>query len=265
MPLKTRHGQSIDPLPGALRTIGELAAAIAALQERGDIEGLNKVFDDFCAATEIQQDAFSTIISKANKRSEQLRKEFGHEIRELTRAVNCACDIKLPYVTIGCVKLHEKSQGRWELSVLDSEAITSFRAKLAEDLVENALEQIKAIEVALGKVDEFVRDLRKAYVFAKSDKVDRVSANLLMLLTSYGRNLKKYLSSSGDLIGGGGFSRAQFGFLLSAAHRAVPRDSIIMHGATQNDNKPEKYVSVPKSVDPRELCEYRRITSLTIS
>jgi len=265
MTSKNSAMQTKEPLTMGLESVRVLSDAISSLRDLGDVDGLEQVLAKLAIATGVSTEVLSPTISLARHRAEQIAADFGQLLKKTAGAAACEFTLKLPFISLGCVRLHKKSECKWSLSVLDNEPIETIRALDARILVEKSIAQIETVEATLKNLVEFEATLKSAYVFAKGDNCDRVSANLLMVLCSHGSKLKKHASSSGQMDIKAGLTRAQFGYLLSALRHSMSGSSFQYHGATQSESQSDKYIAVPESPNPRVLCDCGRVTAITIN
>jgi hypothetical protein len=265
MTFKDGAAQPKSPLSMGLDAVRLLGDAIESMSEQGDVSGLEQVFSKLALSVGVSADAFSPAVEKALHQAEQIKADFGPQLKKTAAEVTCQFSLRQPFVSLGCVRLHEKSEGKWVLSILDNEPIETIRSLDARVLVERSVTYIEQVEAALKDIDGFAENLKRAYATAKGDNCDRVSANLLMVLCSHGRQLKKHASSSGHIDIKTGFTRAQFSYLLGALKHSQSGFPLHYHGATQHESQPERYIAVPESPDPRVICECHRITAITIN
>ena len=201
---------------------------------------------------------------------ETQRSKTGGALKSAAKEAACHFDFRPPNAEFGCVLLRENRPGRWALSILDNVAVETLSSTDGSWLGKAALRHITGIEKSLDRVDQFAHELAEAALVCRRAEAGPVPANLLMLLTSFGRGLKRELTSSNGSTGRAGVARAEFGYLLSRVHRlakekdAYPRLSF--SGAAQGDAaKAHQFIAVPDSDDPRQRTNRRLVSAITVS
>jgi hypothetical protein len=249
-----------------------LATALRKLREHGDIATLKRSFKTLEKELELQVDIFAPAIADVEAGLKCARERLGNELKQLAREANCEFKYVPPHITFGCVTLQEKTTGVWELSVLDGVPLETIRTVGASRLANRAVWHIEQIEAALAKSEAFLEILAAAYEMARvsAPEASQFSPNLLMLLASFGRTLKKQLVSvSGSEVRP--LTRAQFGFLLERIRRmrneleATSIPTLRFEGAVvQVTHQPSRFVAIPNGTDPRRNLPYRLVSSVAL-
>jgi hypothetical protein len=247
------------PAPDIERDIQEhskgLMTALRRLAESGQAASLQKAIGALATELSVPIDAFSELIATADAAAKDSRRKIGDDLRQAATDAACAFEFRLPFVTFGCVTLHEKDVGVWELTILDKTVLRTLRTLRASELAAAALEQIVAIENVLQRSGDIGKEMATAYEsFQRAGGGEEISPNLLMLLCSHGRDLRKHLAL-GSAPSPSLLSRPQMGFLL----RRLVKDSTSqdkrwrLKPATIHVTKDShRYVSVPKTEGPRQ-------------
>ena len=249
---------------------GSLAARVASVKADGNLAEARRLAADLQNLLGIAPEALAPWLQEVEDASKGIRASLGGELKAAAEDVGCQFDFRPPYVSMGCVTLHEVSTGTWNLSVLDGVTLESLHTHSAATLAQAARRHIDAIQETLSKARPFAKTLVAAYDLLRQSQPDQshFSPNLLMALPRYGRGLKKELTSAVEE--GTPLSRAQFGFLLSHIHSrggewgddAVRLD---FKGATQHVTRdPFRFVSLPGEDDPRRSSQPTPISSLKV-
>ena len=256
----------MDTGRSAQEAVKAIEIATRDLMERGDVLTLEELLPKLASALGVPTVVFDSITDRAQATAEQLRAAMGKDLHDCAEKAGCDAEFKPPYVSVGCVTYHEKPPGEWSLSILDSVVIDTIRTTSGDVLVEHAVQRIKNIESALGTIDSFSQDLKIAHSAICTTRSDPAPANLLMLLCSHGKSLRRLLSSSEKTRFEQGFSRAQFGYMLSCLAQRESSGGVRLIGATQHDTKsPQRYIAVPNNPDPRRTAGSRRVSAISIT
>lgn len=272
MSRRQTRSEITDPLKSAFDAVRTIDETVPALIEYGDLSGIDQLVKRLASALKISPEILAPLSEQARARIEEQRANTGRKLRQAAEVMGCEVQYRPPYVSVGCVTLHEKRPGEWSLAVLDGVVLETIRTTNGKVLAEHAFAKIEEIESALQKTDAFIEDLQAAREAVRGSATNPIPVNLLMVLGSHGRSLKKLLTSADNLGAGQGLSRAQFGYLLSrVAHQGSEsgKSAILklrFSGATQHDTKqPQHFIPIPDNSDPRRMTGHRRVTSVTIS
>lgn len=247
-----------------------LAEAASVVCAEGNLAGAQRIAACVQNLLDASPDALKPWLDKAQGATSRLRHSLGADLRDLAASHRCHFDFRPPYITFGCVTLHERTAGIWELSILDGVTIDTLPTQSATTIANAAFNHIRAIEDSLKDAKLFAKTLGAAYQWLRHVIPERTffSPNLLMLLCTHGRGIRRQLTSSLD--SGAPISRAQFGFLLSRVHTAGQswgKEGVRLeyHGATQHVTKDaSRFVSLPGSDDPRHHSQHTPIADLAV-
>lgn len=261
---------TLEPTAQALAAIKAIEAAFKTLVAEADVSAIDKLLGELALALDVPTSILSPASERVRTTLLQQRGSLANDLREIAEARGCEVRCPLPYVSVGCVTLHERRPNEWSLSVLDDVPIQTIRTTNGRSLAAHALRVIDDIESFLEKWRSFTKDLRSARDALRRANDDTIPANALMLLCAHGSALHALLTSPRGAPADPGISRAQFGFLLrrlaDEAGTASIGLTLAFSGATQHDTRhPEHYISIPDVPDPRRHCGHRRVASVTLS
>ncbi|TNF32501.1 MAG: hypothetical protein EP329_09875 [Deltaproteobacteria bacterium] len=255
------------------RKTDEVASALEALKERGDVSGFEGAARRVQEALGIPDGVVNGWISDASQRAEDLRRDLGKNLRQIAEREQCFFEYRPPRITFGCVEMHEERESRWNLTVLDTISVAKIEATRAEELAEAALEIIRGIENALLLVQDAAKGLTAGldWLNAVYSEPTEHPVNLVRLFCIYGKDARRELGT------GTGFpkiklTREAFGYVLARIQRLAidGRDEgypeLTFRGATQHVTKdPARYVSIPKNDNPRKPSQHSPIAAINLS
>jgi hypothetical protein len=241
--------------------------------ETGDTKDFVKLLHGLGDTLGLSNEVLDSLSNRMRTKIDDLRRDVWRDLRDEAEKFGVEVQCRPPYATLGAVKLEQKPSGDWALSVHDSVILETFRDAPGRLIAERVIDRIEKIEAALKDVRPFAEALVFASESVSGSQAGEVSANVLMVMSSFGRSLKKCLTSSDHLPATSpGLSRAQFGYLLcrlsdlgfESTDPGIP--SLRFHGATQFDTKQTyRYVSVPKNSDPRRISDAQLVAKITVS
>lgn len=270
MAKQRRSAEANDAAKTGTEAAKTVRLAIDAMINAGEFAGIEKVVKELARRLDIPREAFSDLLERARQAVDAGRAKTGEALKTAAKEAGCQFDYRPPNAEFGCVLLRERSPGQWSLSILDNVSIETCSTTDGSALGEVALRHITEIEKALGGVDQFAKDLVESATACRRTDNGPLPANLLMLLTSFGRGLKRELVSSKGTSNRPGLSRAEFGFLLARLHRLARKDQeypqLSFVGAAQGDAaKAHHFLAVPDADDPRKKSNRRLISAITVS
>lgn len=251
-----------------------LAGAIASLRSQGNIKEFTAAVKYVQTKLDLPTEVVDQWVAKAEQEAPKIRHTLGSGLKEIAERNGCSFDFRPPYISFGCVMLHERIPETWDLSVLDGVVIESLSTQDAASLSGAALTQINRIQEALSKEEPFAKGLIAAYNWlrqAKTKPEDRfVAPNLLMVLCTYGKGLRKQLTSAVSTTPVSPLSRAEFSYLLArvrsramAGVKGFPK--LEFHGATQLVTKdPSRFISIPNQDDPHQTTHSDPIAGIAL-
>jgi len=266
-----------DPKNEASRAIEQLDAAFEELVDQGNLAGLVEMVNNLASIMGLDETALVPFLERVKRESSAVPHEFFKGLEELAREEECDFANRRPFISFGCVTIREndKKPGEWSLSILDGVQVERVRTRRPETLAARCLEHIVRIEDALSKTKAIAEDIQVAWEVLRGvfPTVDSVPANLLMLLASHGKRLRKLIESADQLWNKNGLSRAQFGFVLSRIQRGAASGTeefpirVDTRGAPQGKAQdPRNYIPIPEADSPRrQLTNPRLVHHIVIS
>ena len=246
-------------------------ASLKALKDRGDVAGFENAVRELQDALQLPDDVVRVWLGEAAEREREVRRQLGPGLKEAALREACHFEFRPPYVTLGCVTIFEKQPGLWHLSVLDTVVIKRIETQNAEELANAALDIIRGIDAALLQAQELGKGVVVALQWlgdAYADMPDQ-PVNLVRLLCTYGKELRRGLGSTMDLPKYV-LSREAFGYVLARLQRLAHEGSdgyptLAFRGATQHVTPdPTRYVSVPKDDNPRSKSTHSAVTAIAV-
>lgn len=274
--LKNKHKSSkSDLMTNVARAVIDIKTTLEQLVLEANIQAIDQVEEIFALEFGFPVKSLSEFRKRASALIDEQRSNFNRELQEVAEQSMCQVQNRTPHVSVGCVVFKQKKDkndewsGEWSVSVIDHVEIEVIRTYSGRFLAEHALRIIKKIENALEDSSKFIQDLLYVREVMRGANDNSLPANLMMVLCSHGRALKKLLKSSDSLQLEKGLSRAQFGFLLrriSEINMGSSSPKISLIGATQLDTKQvQSFISVPDKDTPRSITHFKSITSIKIN
>jgi hypothetical protein len=263
-----RADQDSDPAKEALAGLKSFSGSLEALIEQGAFAEVRRIVGKLGSSLELEKDALEPFLKKAEARITEQAKVTTRDLKDAAASSEIEVEVRSPYVSVGCVRLHEKKPGEWTVSVLDNVPGAVIRTSNGSLLAERAVGIIEGVERRLRDGEGFLESLSLA---ASAFDLAKVPVNPLMVLCSHGRGLKKGFSSADTLPPRDGLSRGEFGHLLAwikaeGASETSEGARIHFHGATQQEtNRAHQFVPVPDRPEPRKILKHRLISRISIS
>jgi len=248
-----------------------LGQAISNLVEAGAVQVLEKLLQRLAASTSQGIETFEGILRQAKDTQTRLEARVSSDITRSARTAKCEVRCNPPFYTIGCVTIHHGKSGKWDLTVLDKVVVESTTVASGTSLAQLATAQISQIENSLSNVERFREILLEICKVLPKSLLQELPVNLLLLLCSQGRHLRKALTSGPHGPESNCVSRAQLGYLLShlvkqpSSGKKQKRLELKFVGATQHDTAANhSYIAVPESDDPKKMTEPRMVRAVKL-
>ncbi len=237
-----------------------LAGAITSLRAEGNLKAFTDAVKYIQKALDLPNETAEQWIAKAEQEAPKIRQSLGAGLKEAAQKNGCGFEFRPPYISFGAITFHERNPGTWELSIMDGVVIETLSTQNADSLATAALAKIKRIKDVLDKDEMHVKNLVAAYDWLQLSSTENrhVSPNLLMLLCTYGKGLRKQLTSA-TANAVQPLSRAEFSYLLARIHRRAAEGikgfpKLAFHGAIHVVTKdPSRFISIPGTDDPCQI------------
>ena len=238
-----------------------LAGAITSLCAEGNLKAFTDAVKYMQKTLDLPNETAEQWIAKAEQEAPKIRQSLGAGLKEAAQKNGCGFEFRPPYISFGAVTFHERNPGTWELSIMDGVVIEALSTQNADSLATAALAKIKRIKDVLDKDEMHVKNLVAAYDWLQLSSTENryVSPNLLMLLCTYGKGLRKQLTSAMTANSVQPLSRAEFSYLLARIHRRAVEGikgfpKLAFRGAIHVVTKdPSRFISIPGTDDPCQI------------
>ena len=238
-----------------------LAGAITSLCAEGNLKAFTDAVKYMQKTLDLPNETIEQWIAKAEQEAPKIRQSLGAGLKEAAQKNSCGFEFRPPYISFGAVTFHERTPGTWELSIMDGVVIETLSTQNAASLATAALAKIKRIKDVLDKDELHVKNLVAAYDWLRLSSTENryVSPNLLMLLCTYGKGLRKQLTSAATANSVQPLSRAEFSYLLARIHRRAAEGikgfpKLAFRGAIHVVTKdPSRFISIPGTDDPCQI------------